>query len=139
MFKTIVVAVDGSETSGRAESMAVDMAKEGGAKLVLVNVAEHNIGKGGGDLRADEDDVRAAVRKRAEELSGEGVDAGAEFKDSSLGGPAHAIADVAKEHGADVIVLGTRGHAPVSGLLLGSVAQRLLHITPCPVLCVPPN
>lgn len=139
MFKTIVAAVDGSDTSGRAESTAVELAKEAGAKLVLVHVDEHNIGKGGGDLRVDSDEVKAAVRKRAEELSGEGVDAGAEFRDSSLGGPAHAIADVAEEHGADLIVLGTRGHAPVSGLLLGSVAQRLLHITPCPVLTVPPS
>jgi nucleotide-binding universal stress UspA family protein len=54
-------------------------------------------------------------------------------------GPAHAIADIAEKVDADLIAVGTRGHAPVAGLLLGSVTQRLLHISPCPVLAVPPE
>lgn len=49
------------------------------------------------------------------------------------------IAERARELGADAIVVGTRGHGPVAGLLLGSVTQRLLHIAECPVLAVPPT
>ena len=56
-----------------------------------------------------------------------------------LGGPAHAIEEVAAEADADLIVAGTRGHSPVAGLLLGSVTQRLLHIARRPVLAVPPE
>ena len=59
--------------------------------------------------------------------------------DGGPGGPAHAIADAAKEVGADLIVVGTRGHTALGGLLLGSVTNRLLHIAPCPVLAVPPT
>ena len=51
--------------------------------------------------------------------------------------PADLIADVAKEADADLIVVGTRGHGRVAGMLLGSVTQRLLHVAPCPVLAVP--
>ncbi len=36
-----------------------------------------------------------------------------------------------------MIVVGTRGRSPLAGLLAGSVAQRLLHVAPCPVLAVP--
>jgi hypothetical protein len=38
-----------------------------------------------------------------------------------------------------VIVIGTRGHSSIGGLVLGSVTQRLLHVAPYPVLAVPPN
>jgi nucleotide-binding universal stress UspA family protein len=57
---------------------------------------------------------------------------------ASAGGAAHAIADAAKEAGADLVVVGTRGQGPLTGLLLGSVTHRLLHVAPCPVLAVPP-
>jgi nucleotide-binding universal stress UspA family protein len=44
---------------------------------------------------------------------------------------------VPRGFGADVVVVGTRGHTAIGGLLLGSVTQRLLHVAPCPVLAVP--
>jgi nucleotide-binding universal stress UspA family protein len=56
-----------------------------------------------------------------------------------LGGPAHAIAKIADEAGADLIVVGTRGESPLTRLLLGSVTQRLLHIAEQPVLVIPPT
>jgi nucleotide-binding universal stress UspA family protein len=53
------------------------------------------------------------------------------------GGPAHVIADAATKVGADLIVTGSRGHTALAGIMLGSVAQRLLHLAHCPVLVVP--
>ena len=47
------------------------------------------------------------------------------------------LADHARAGDADVIVVGTRGRTTLAGLLLGSVTQRLMHVSPCPVLAVP--
>jgi nucleotide-binding universal stress UspA family protein len=137
MFKTIVAAMDGSEGSKRALEYAVDLASSDEAALVLAHVDERTIGKGGGPIQADEDDIQADVRARAEELSSQGIDTRVEMADVVLGGPGHAIEEIADRAGADLIVVGTRGHSPVAGLLLGSVTQRLLHIARRPVLVVP--
>ena len=137
MFKTIVVAMDGSEGSKLASSVAAELAKSEGAKLVIAHVAEHSIGKGGGDLRADEEGLKDEIQQHADELSSGGLEVSLEVRDEIVGSPAHVIADVAEQAGADLIVAGTRGHSPFGGLLLGSVTQRLLHIAKCPVLAVP--
>jgi len=86
-------------------------------------------------LHANEAEVQGKVRKAAEDLSGQGIEASV---DVMVGGPAHRIADVANEAGADLIVVGTRGHSGVPGVLLGSVTQRLLHLAHQPVLAIPP-
>ena len=137
MFKKIVVASDGSDGAARAVPLAAELAKRDGAALVLIHVTEHVIGKGGGDLHVDEAEIKATVERQAEELRAGGLDVTVEMGDASLGGPAHRISEIAEEQGADLIVVGTRGHSPVGGLLLGSVTQRLLHIAPTPVLAVP--
>ena len=137
MFNTIVVATDGSENARKAESLAFELAKRDGGKLVFVHVDEHTIGKGGGAIHPDEEKIQGEIRKRAEELGADGVETDVAFKDIMVGGAAHPIAEVADEQNADLIVAGTRGHSSISGLLLGSVAQRLLHLAHQPVLVVP--
>jgi nucleotide-binding universal stress UspA family protein len=53
-----------------------------------------------------------------------------------VGQPAEVIAKMAGELGCDLIVMGTHGRSPVGGLVMGSVATRVLHQAPCPVLLV---
>ena len=139
MFKTIVLALDGSDGSRRAIPVAVELAKRDNAKMVIAHVEQDIIGKGGGPIQATEDEIQAEVRRQAKELSGEGIETSVEIRSVMLGGPAHVIEEISDEAGADLIVAGTRGHSPVAGLLLGSVTQRLLHIARRPVLAVPPE
>lgn len=139
MFKTIVLALDGSDGSRRAIPLAVELAKRDNAKLVIAHVEEDILGKSGGPIQATEDEIQAEIRQQAEELKAQGIETTVEMRSVILGGPAHAIEEIADEAGADLIVAGTRGHSPVAGLLLGGVAQRLLHIAHRPVLAVPPQ
>lgn len=138
MFKTIVLALDGSEDSQRAIPVAVKLARRDSARIVVAHVEQDVAGKGGGPIPATEDEIQAEIRRQTEQLSSEGIDATVEMRNVMLGGPARPIADIAREADADLIVAGTRGHSAAAGVLLGSVTQRLLHTAPCPVLVVPP-
>ena len=139
MFKTIVWATDGSEAADRALPYAKALAEGEGRTLLVVHSNELVVGGRAGayPLLADEDQVVERIRGQIEQAREEGFNARLKVVAGAGAGAAHMIAEVAREAGADVIVVGTRGHAPVHGLLLGSVTQRLLHVAPCPVLAVP--
>jgi nucleotide-binding universal stress UspA family protein len=140
MFKTIVWATDGSEDADRALPYAKELAGTSGAELVVVHVVEtftaHHAA--GLPVNMDEADLKAKVERQAEELSDEGIAARAEIYLARAPHAAHVIADAAALAGADLIVVGTRGHTKLPGFVLGSVTHRLLQIAMCPVLTVPP-
>ena len=54
----------------------------------------------------------------------------------SVGEPAEAIVQYASENGCDQILMGTRGMGSLSGLVMGSVATRVIELSPVPVLLV---
>ena len=138
MFKTIVWATDGSEAADAALPYAKGLADGEGHKLVVVHSNELLTGRAGGyPVYADEDELQTKIRHQADELRSGGLDVTVKIVTGSTHGAAHVVAEVARELDADVIVVGTHGHTAIGGLLLGSVTQRLLHITTCPVLAVP--
>ena len=138
MFKTIVWATDGSDAADKALPYAKSLAEGHGRTLVVVHAKEFLVGRAGGyPLLADEDELEAKIRGQVKAAREEGVDATFKLVTGRAQHAAHMIADAAEEAGADVIIVGTRGHGPIAGLLLGSVTQRLLHIASCPVLAVP--
>lgn len=139
MFRAIVLALDGSESSKRAIPIATELARRDGAKIVIAHVKEKLAGKGGADIYPDEDEIQAEIRRQAKELSDTGIETSVEMSDVMMGGPARTIAEIADRADADLIAIGTRGHSAVAGLLLGGVAHRLLHISHRPVLAVPPD
>ena len=139
-MNTIVLALDGSDGSRRAIPVAVSQAKRSDARIVIAHVEERIAAKGDmPTVRADEDEIVKRIEGEAAEISEAGVDATVERATVVLGGPAQAIAEIADESDAEMIVVGTRGHSPIPGLLIGSVATRLLHIAKRPVLAVPPS
>ncbi len=53
-----------------------------------------------------------------------------------VGDPADAIVRLAQERGVDLIVMGTHGRTGLSHVILGSVAEKVMRLAPCPVLTV---
>jgi len=137
VFKTIAIGLDGSDGSKKAIPFATELARRDDAELVIAHVEEYTIGKGGGPIHVDEDEIRGELAELAKILTDDGIETSVEVETIRVGGPAHGIDDIAKRVGADLIVVGTRGHTALSNLLLGSVAQRLLAIADQPVFVVP--
>lgn len=140
MFKKIVWATDGSESADRALELVKSLGSEAGATVLALHSVEYVTGpgaRGAFPQAADEDERQSKITKQVAELEGQGLTITLKVVHSGMSGAAHSIAEIAEQEGADLIVVGTRGHTALAGLLLGSVTQRLLHIAPCPVLAVP--
>jgi nucleotide-binding universal stress UspA family protein len=137
MFESVVLALDGSESSDRALACATALAKKHSSSVRVVHVVELSVGRAGGLPPLNEKDIQTKVEGQVKALAATGMKVELELCTVPAGGPAHAIAEVAKDARADLIITGTRGHTAVVGMLLGSVPQRLLHLAHCPVLIVP--
>lgn len=144
-FRTIVAAIDFSETSREALRRATALAREGDGALHLVHVVPMP--------------VYAAWSVEAPALEASGVhaqyvrDARAQLVDLAAtlaiepfrvtcvalpGRPGEEIVRYATDCGADLVVVGTHGHRIVARMLLGSTAEQVVRRAPCPVLVVPP-
>lgn len=79
------------------------------------------------------DEGHAALKAARERLDKAGVQYTSHI---GTGAPAEVIVEYAKRLHCDQICIGTRGRGSVAGLLLGSVATKVIHLAPCPVLLV---
>lgn len=140
MFSSVIWATDGSPHADRALAHAVQIAGEDHAAFHVVHIVETFVtGRvAGQDAYLNEQSVHDKVVQQAEQITTEEIKPIVHIASGKTGDAAGHIASVAREIDADLIVIGTRGHSPIAGALLGSVTQRLLHIAPCPVLAVPP-
>jgi nucleotide-binding universal stress UspA family protein len=138
-MKMIVVAVDGSEHSERALRMGIDIAGKFGADVRIVSVVEPTYlppepyGLAEQVDRATREEAARLVGVAVKSVTDAGVKASGEVLDGS---PADAVARVADEVGADLVVVGSRGKGALGRLFLGSVSDRLVHFLRRPVLVV---
>jgi len=140
MFETIVWATDGSAYADRALPYVKDLASTFDSAVVVVHCAEFLVGPRatGQPVHVDEEELQAKIKGQVEELGSAGVRATWKLVGgSTLEGAAQLIANAAREADADLVIVGTRGRTQLAGLLVGAVTQRLLHISPAPVLAVP--
>jgi nucleotide-binding universal stress UspA family protein len=139
MFKSIVVGTDGSETAEIALRRAVDLARLTGAKLHVVSAYEPSPARVGGNQPVPEaaewsvgsDFKVEAVLERAQATA---HDVDLEVH-APKGDAADALLEAAKDHNADLIVLGSRGMRGARRVL-GSVPNKVSHRAPCDVLIV---
>ncbi len=138
----ILIPVDGSANAQRAVDYLIEnvtVLKET-PQLFLLNV-QWNVATGNVKLFIGQETINAYYREQgvaALQSARSALDAAAlpyQYH-ISIGRPAEAIVQYAKEQEVDQIVMGRQGLGGFESLLLGSVVNRVLHMASCPVLLV---
>ena len=140
--KTIIWATDGSDLADHALDVVRDFAKNWTTlpRVVAVHVDQRWTGREMNVSKlAGEQDLETKIRSQIQALENEGFATGFELRQAHrMEDESGLIAAIAADTDAQLIVVGTRRHGRFAGALLGSVAQGLMHSTPCPILVVPP-
>jgi nucleotide-binding universal stress UspA family protein len=138
MYDKILVAVDHSEPSDRALLAARDLALLSKGEVWVLHLREREIATKTGVVLTDEtaDEASAAVEAGADKLTAAGVKAHGDVGHTIFGYAARSIVDDAIDRDVDVIVMGSRGRGDLAGLVLGSTAHKVIHLTDRPVLIV---
>jgi nucleotide-binding universal stress UspA family protein len=139
-WTTIVVGVDGSPGSRKALTWAAAEAADHGAGLLVLNVWEHTLLPPAGSLSVSERMVPEPSQTTTEELIqliqeelGENPPVAVKAH-VRQGRPAKVL--IEESEGADLLVVGHRGHGGFAGLVLGSVSQHVAAYAKCPVTVV---
>ncbi|MBI2216941.1 MAG: universal stress protein [Candidatus Rokubacteria bacterium] len=141
----IICATDFSESAEPAEAQAIQLAQALRTELVYLHVSvEARLYGEGPFTMADVQRVYDAQRQWATETLSARVtaakDRGVMARMSLRVGTPHVeIVKAARDDKADMIVMGTHGRTGLERLLLGSVAERVIRLAPCPVLTVRPH
>jgi nucleotide-binding universal stress UspA family protein len=140
IMRKVLVAVDGSEHSDQAARYVVDFVKQHGpVETHLANVEPEPIAWQTRGMEPEAIHAHLLARshqtmKSAQEiLKAAGVPCHAHAKIGDLAATLTALAD---SLGCDAIVIGTRGLGALSGIALGSVTRKVLHLSHLPVICV---
>jgi nucleotide-binding universal stress UspA family protein len=141
----ILCATDFSDAGALAEEQAIDLAHRLAGEIIYVHVSMETplYGESAFSMN-DVKRVYDAQRRWVETTLGERVAAAeraglvARFV-RRTGAPYEEIVAAARDEKADMIVMGTHGRSGLNRLLMGSVAERVVRLAPCPVLTVRPR
>ncbi|APW60560.1 universal stress protein [Paludisphaera borealis] len=136
--RTILVPMDFSKNANYAFDTAISLARDSGARVILLHVEELEEPIWSGELPAAYDAevvLRKHARKRLRTCCDAVTGVAVEWRSTS-GRPAEEILRVADESHCDLIIMSTHGSRGLDRLLFGSVAEEVLRRTKCPLLVV---
>jgi nucleotide-binding universal stress UspA family protein len=144
-FSTILVGIDGSESSIDAADYAIEMAKKDGAQVIALTVNRIPLSSYG--LATPQDEVKQSkenedmqefkewLDKLSQNAKQNSVQLKKEIINSQMSVEA-AIVEYAESEGVDLIVIGTRGNSGIKNMLIGSIASGVVKYATCPVMVV---
>lgn len=142
----ILCPTDFSESSLEALEVAVEFARHFHAELLVVHVVSPvptvaaPAGPIGFDVGAYQEGLSASAEQSLDQLLKERVPASIASRATvAHGDAAHEIIRLAQKNSVDLIITATRGASAWRVFMFGSVAERIVRASPCPVLTVPPH
>lgn len=137
MYDKILVAIDHSAASDRALAAAKDLATLSKGEVWVLHLQEREVIARMGDVPVESgSEAGATVEDAVKLLVNAGLRAHGEVRETLFGHAAREIVADAKLHDVGVIVMGSRGRSELAGLVLGSTAHKVIHLTERPVLVV---
>lgn len=143
MSEVYLVGLDGSDAGRRALAEAERLAGLSKAALIVAYVIpwspftfstpEENANR---HRRREEELDRASktlLQPEQSRLAGNGIDAQIVARH---GHPARTLVELAREHDANMIIIGATGDTPLKTRMIGGTADAVIHVAPCPVLVV---
>lgn len=131
-FRHILFPVDFSEHSEAVRRQVMSWAKRFQARVTLLHTIQIPVAAYGGPegypILVDVPAIEEAAKDRLDRVEFPGAD-----RVIAMGDPAFEIVDFAEKQGVDLIMMATRGYGKFRGVLLGSVASKVLHDARCPV------
>ncbi len=135
-IKKMLVPIDFSWGSTKILQYAIFFAENYNAKIFIVNVTEypHTLS---GDPTFTSSAISSAMEKMASFLEDNRDQIPVSFESSTLfGDAAEKIISYAEKENFDLIIIGSHGHKRLEKMLLGSVAEKVIKLSPCPVLTI---
>ncbi|HVJ09100.1 MAG TPA: universal stress protein [Acidisarcina sp.] len=137
-IKTIVVATDLSQTSAAALHYARLLASVYGARVILAHVIDPVSYANLSDvprqvLEEMTDAAREEMDRLADEFLSAGIPSNSEVRQGVV---THLLLQVIEQYKADLVILGTRGAKGIGPVVVGTVAEQLVRLAPCPVMAV---
>lgn len=136
MFERILVAVDGSSQSSKTILATIDLAQKYEATVTVLHVREFEKYEGSDVDLGPPQDAQSIVHDVVLRFSDADVQASGEIRRVTPGLTSDEIVRVAEQVDANLIVMGTRGMSELRSLVLGGVANKVVHHAHCPVLLV---
>jgi nucleotide-binding universal stress UspA family protein len=127
----IQCGVDGSEGSVATAALAAGIAEASGAELRLLHVIPVFRGDNAEWTLDPEEASPPEIEPAVAAVRAQGVEP---VREMAMGRPEHALVEMARRDGADLVVVGHRGLSGVTRVLLGSVSEHVAHHAHCSVL-----
>jgi len=136
MYEKILAAVDESDIAERVVEAARGLASLSHGEIYVIHLREREPSKFMPPPIETASEAHTLIDDAVKKLVDAGVKATGLVRESMFGYAAREIIAEAKSRDADVIVMGSRGHGDLAGLLVGSTAHKVIHLADRPVLVI---